>query len=169
GDSTFFHTGMPALLNVSYNKSDVIINIMDNRITAMTGHQENPGTGKTLKGEKAPVFDFEGVAKAVGVDYVRTVDPMNMEETEKTIKEACSQPGPSVVISQRTCVLLDKKQFSGPLHIDNELCNQCKLCLRLGCPAISLKDDNLVIDSQLCSGCGLCAQVCSRNAILPEI
>ncbi|MFC1558089.1 indolepyruvate ferredoxin oxidoreductase subunit alpha [candidate division KSB1 bacterium] len=168
GDSTFIHSGIPSLVNAVYNQTNITVVILDNRTTAMTGHQENPGTGKTLKGKNTPVFDFEGVAKAVGVNYVRIVDPMNIKETEKTIKEACSQRGVSVVISQRTCVLLDRKQFSGPLHIDIELCNECELCLRLGCPAISLKDGKLVIDSQLCNGCGLCAQVCNRDAILPE-
>lgn len=166
GDSTFIHSGIPSLVNAVYNKTGITVIILDNRTTAMTGHQDNPGTGRTLKGEEAPVFDFEGVVKAIGVDYVRVVDPMNMKETEKIIKEGCSQPGPSVIISRRTCVLLDRNQFSGQVTIDEELCNQCKLCLKLGCPAISLKDDKIIIYPQLCNGCELCLPVCNRGAIL---
>ena len=139
--------------------------VLDNQTTAMTGHQDHPGTGRTLQRQKAPAFNFEAIALAAGVWYVKTIDPMNLKETEQVIREACSHPGPSVVIAKRACILVERDQFPGALEVDTDLCNQCKLCLWLGCPAISLNNQSAVIDPILCVGCELCAQICQKDAI----
>jgi indolepyruvate ferredoxin oxidoreductase alpha subunit len=165
GDSTFIHAGLPSLVNAVYNKANITVIIADNRTTAMTGHQDNPGTGKTLRGEPAPELDFEAVAQAVGVEHVVTVDPLDLEATEKVVREAMSFAGPAVVVARRACVLVDRDQFAGPLQVDTEQCSHCKLCIRLGCPAISMEEDGAVIDQALCAGCELCAQQCPQEAI----
>ena len=170
GDSTFIHSGIPSLVNAVYNGSDLTVLILDNRTTAMTGHQENPGTGHTLQGDPAPEVDFEGLAKSCGVGYVQTVDPIDLEETERVLREAIAVDGPSVIVARRACVLVDKEQFEGALDVDEEACSVCKLCIHLGCPAISLSPETAEIDAGLCVGCELCAQVCPTDAIaLPTI
>ncbi len=174
GDSTFFHTGIPALLDVVYNNSPVVTIIMDNRITGMTGHQENPGTGRTLQGKTAVQVELEPLVKALGVKHVRTVPAFEVEEIEKTLKEFLKLDEPSVLITLEPCALLpEARKKWKPLEVLAEPCNGCGLCFRVGCPAI-LKSEELdaryqrpkaLIDAQLCTGCEVCAEVCPRDAI----
>lgn len=174
GDSTFFHTGIPALINVVYNQSPVITIIMDNRITGMTGHQENPATGHTLQGKETVAIEFEPLVRAMGVKHVKTVEAFQVEEIEKTLKEFLKLDEPSVLITREPCALLPEgRKRWVPLEVITDKCNGCGLCFRIGCPAI-LKSDELderyqrpkaLIDSGLCTGCEICAQVCPREAI----
>jgi indolepyruvate ferredoxin oxidoreductase alpha subunit len=174
GDSTFFHTGIPALLNVVYNHSPVVTIILDNRTTAMTGHQDNPGTGRTLQGAPAPMIPLEPLVRALGVRHVRTLDAFAMDDIEKTLKEYLKLDEPSAVIARQPCALLPegRKRWI-PLAVLDDACNGCTLCFRLGCPAI-LKSDELdehtqrpkaLIDPTLCTGCEVCAEICPRDAI----
>jgi indolepyruvate ferredoxin oxidoreductase alpha subunit len=175
GDSTFFHTGLPALLNVAYNKSDTVTIILDNRTTAMTGHQQHPGTGTTLKGEPTKAVEFEDVARAFGIERVHTVDPYNLKEVEGALRDCLETEGPAVVISRRECALMrEARKLWMTLRVNEERCNGCGLCFEVGCPAI-VKSDVLDektgrakawIDPLLCTGCEICAQVCAREAIL---
>ncbi len=173
GDSTFFHTGLPALANVVYNQSPVVTIIMDNRVTGMTGHQENPGTGHTLQGKPAPRIELEPLVRALGVRHVKTVPAFHVDEIEKTLKEYLKLDEPSVLITEEECALLPsaRKRWVPLEVLDN--CNGCTLCFRIGCPAI-LKSTELdektqrpkaLIDASLCTGCEVCAQVCPRDAI----
>jgi indolepyruvate ferredoxin oxidoreductase alpha subunit len=166
---------MPGLMNVAYNKSNVITIIMDNRITGMTGHQDNPGTGLTLQHQETSQVDFEALVKAIGISKVKTVEAYNVKEIETTLKEWMKEEDPVVLITKHECALLpsQRKQYL-PLEVDTEKCNGCSLCFRIGCPAIS-KSEQLdpkyerplaVIDPLLCTGCEICAQVCPRDAIL---
>ncbi|MHB8156887.1 MAG: indolepyruvate ferredoxin oxidoreductase subunit alpha [Desulfocucumaceae bacterium] len=165
GDSTFFHSGITGLINVIYNNGNTTVLILDNSTTAMTGHQEHPATGKTLMGKEAPVVDLEGLVKALGVKRVRTVDPLNLLQLTEVIKEEVEAPGPSVVIARRPCVLV-KREPAPAITVDRDLCTGCKTCLRLGCPAISVKDKVSSVDSMSCTGCGLCTQVCKFGALI---
>ncbi len=175
GDSTFFHAGLPALLNVAYNRSDTIVIILDNRTTAMTGHQEHPGTGVTLKGEQTKAVEVEDVAKAFGIKRVYTVDPYNLKEVESALRDCLAADGPAVVISRRECALLpEARKAWRPIKVIEERCNGCGLCFGIGCAAI-VKSERLDekterakawIDPLLCTGCEICAQVCARKAIL---
>jgi len=174
GDSTFFHTGMPALLNTAYNQSDVVTIILDNRTTAMTGHQENPATGKNLAGDPAIRVDFEALAHAMGIQNTFRIDPYKLDETEAAIRETLQSDGPSVIVAERACALLPEARKDWiPLDVNPDRCNGCGLCIRIGCPAILQSDDvdlktgrNLVtIDPLLCTGCEICAQICARGAI----
>ena len=173
GDSTFFHTGIPALANVVYNQSPVVTIIMDNRVTGMTGQQENPGTGHTLQGKPAPRIELEPLVRALGVKHVKTVPAFHVDEIEKTLKEYLKLDEPAVLITEEECALLPsaRKRWVPLEVLDN--CNGCTLCFRIGCPAI-LKSDELdektqrpkaLIDASLCTGCEVCAQVCPREAI----
>ncbi|MGQ9489212.1 MAG: indolepyruvate ferredoxin oxidoreductase subunit alpha [Anaerolineae bacterium] len=174
GDSTFFHTGIPALINVMYNQSPVVTIIMDNRSTGMTGHQENPGTGHTLQGKPAPRIELEPLVRALGVKHVKTVPAFHVDEIEKTLKEYLKLDEPSVLITEEPCALLpEARKRWVPLEVLGDKCNGCTLCFRIGCPAI-LKSDELdektrrpkaLIDPSLCTGCEVCAQVCPRHAI----
>lgn len=176
GDSTFFHTGMAALLNVGYNRGNTIVNIMDNRITAMTGHQGNPGTGKTLQNQDSAAVELEPLVRAMGFEQVTTVDSYQYKEVEQAFKQAAEQSGSSVVITRRECALLPQvRQTYLPLRINAEKCIACYTCLRTGCPALKKSADNFYektgrpkseIDPILCTGCELCAQVCPTGAIL---
>jgi indolepyruvate ferredoxin oxidoreductase alpha subunit len=175
GDSTFFHTGMPALLNVAYNKSDTVTIILDNRTTAMTGHQENPATGKDLSGEPTPNIDFQEISKSLGIKNTYLIDPYDLKRTETVLREALEKDGPAVIVAERACALLpDARADWVALEINPERCNGCGLCFQIGCPAVLQSDEidsksgrNLaVIDPLLCTGCEICAQVCARRAIL---
>ena len=175
GDSTFFHTGMPALLNVSYNKSNTVTIILDNRTTAMTGHQENPSTGRTLRGEETYAVDFEDMAHAMGIEHVYTVDPYDLKQTETALRAALEVEGPAVIVAVRECALLPKARRAWmALEVDLERCIACSKCFKVGCPAIVRSDQvysktgqfKARIDPLLCTGCEICAQVCPNEAIL---
>ncbi len=175
GDSTFFHTGMPALLNVSYNKSNTVTIILDNRTTAMTGHQENPSTGRTLRGEETYAVDFEDMAHAMGIEHVYTVDPYDLKQTETALRAALEVEGPAVIVAERECALLPKVRRAWmALEVDPERCIACDRCFKVGCPAIVRSDQvypktgrfKARIDPLLCTGCEICAQVCPNEAIL---
>ncbi len=173
GDSTFFHTGLPALANVVYNQSPVITIIMDNRVTGMTGQQENPGTGHTLMGKTAPRIELEPLVRALGITHVKTVPAFNVGEIERTLKEYLKLDEPTVLITEEPCALLpEARKRWVPLEVlDN--CNGCTLCFRIGCPAILTSDEldektqrpKALIDASLCTGCEVCAQVCPRDAM----
>jgi indolepyruvate ferredoxin oxidoreductase alpha subunit len=175
GDSTFFHTGIPALANVAYNQSNVVTIILDNRITGMTGHQQNPGTGYTLQMQETPALELEPLVRALGIERVKTVPAYDVKALDETLKEFLKADGPSVLITREECALLPnaRKRWL-PLEVIAEKCNGCTMCFRIGCPAI-LKSDELdektqrpkaLIDALLCTGCEVCAQVCPRDAIL---
>jgi indolepyruvate ferredoxin oxidoreductase, alpha subunit len=166
GDSTFIHAGIPSLVNAVYNRTPITVVIADNRTTAMTGQQPNPGTGQTLQGEPTHELDFEALARAVGVGYVATIDPMDIEPAEQVLRQAMAHPGPAVVVARRPCVFVDRGQYAGAVAVDAEKCTRCKLCIRIGCPAISLDDDAAVVDSNLCLGCELCADICPQDAFI---
>ena len=170
GDSTFFHSGITGLIDAVYNQSNLKIVILDNRITAMTGHQENPGTGKTLQGEKAPIIEIEQLVRAVGVkeENIRVVNPYNLAATEQAVRDAYTATEPFVMITKRPCALLKevRQARSGQFYvIDAEKCKQCKACLRIGCPALALKGEQVIIEREMCNSCGLCQQVCKFAAI----
>ena len=163
GDSTFFHGGMPGLLNIAYNKSNVCVIILDNSTVAMTGHQPTPGSGKNALGEQTKIIELADVARSLGIEKVEIVDPYNVEETRKALKGALDYHGPSVIISRRPCPLLIKR---GPRREVLEDCNRCGVCVeQFGCPAISLNDDRAEIDTTLCYGCGVCETICPFDAI----
>ncbi len=164
GDSTFFHSGLTALLDLVYSGSRATVIILDNRTTAMTGHQDHPGTGVTLQGvERSPV-ELEPLCRALGVNRVFTVDPLQLRELEALIRAELAAAEPSVIITRRPCTLL-KRTPAVSLAVDPQRCNDCGLCLELGCPALSRSEERAVIDATICTGCGLCLQVCRRKAI----
>lgn len=165
GDSTFIHSGMTGLANIVYNQSPSTVIILDNSITGMTGHQQNPATGLTLKGRPAPMLNIEAVCRAIGVSRVVVVDPNNLKECERVIREELDAPEPSVVIARRPCALLKYVKHEMPLVVNAEKCVGCKSCLKIGCPAISMIDGRAVIDSSICVGCGLCADMCKLGCI----
>ena len=165
GDSTFIHSGITGLIEIAYNKGINTVLILDNSITGMTGHQDNPTTGKTLKGEATVSVDLEDLSHAVGIKRVLVVDPFDLEKLQSTIKEELAADEPSVIVVQRPCALLKNVKFPGPVKIDTDKCKRCKACLKLGCSAISDKGDHIEIDQTLCNGCGLCSRVCKFDAI----
>lgn len=165
GDSTFMHSGITGLVNIAYNNSNSTVMILDNSITGMTGHQQNPTTGYTLKGDVSSKICLEDLCKAVGINRVRVIDPYDLKETENAIKEELAVDEPSVIISRRPCALLKYVKHNSPLFVDKDKCKTCKACLKIGCPAISIKEGKAKIDSTQCTGCGLCAELCSFGAI----
>lgn len=165
GDSTFMHSGMTGLVNIAYNSTNSTVIILDNSITGMTGHQQNPTTGKNLKGDPAAAVNLEELCKAIGIKRVRVVDPYNLAETEAAIKEELAAPEASVIISRRPCALLKYVKHKPALKVVNDKCRGCKMCLKLGCPAISVRDGKAVIDHTQCVGCGICTEVCKFGAI----
>ncbi len=167
GDSTFMHSGITGLVDIVYNKGINTVIILDNSITGMTGHQDNPTTGKTIRGEATKQVDLIALCKAVGVDRVTVADPFDVKNFEKVVKEEVAADEPSVIIAQRPCALLKTVKYSGHCKIGDN-CRNCKMCLKLGCPAISLRDGKVVIDETQCNGCGLCVNVCPFGAISKE-
>ena len=168
GDSTFAHSGLTGLLNTSYNQGDSTVVVLDNRTTAMTGRQENPVTGVTLAGEETFELDLDTVAQALGASSVVTIDPHDLAATEATLREEDARPGLSVVIAKAPCALKVRSD-EPPVAVDDEACSACGVCIRLGCPAISVGDEEkAVIDVALCVGCGHCVQVCKYDAIVPS-
>ncbi len=165
GDSTFMHSGITGLVNIAYNATNSTVIILDNSITGMTGHQQNPTTGKNLKGDPAAAVNLKELCKAVGIKRVRVVDPYNLAETEAAIKEELAISEPSVIISRRPCALLKYVQHKPALKVVTDKCKGCKMCLKLGCPAISVKNGKAVIDHTQCVGCGICTEVCKFDAI----
>ncbi len=165
GDSTFMHSGMTGLVNIAYNGSNSTVIILDNSITGMTGHQQNPTTGKNLKGDVAAKVDLTAVCHACGIERVKVVDPYDLAETEKVILEELKADEPSVIISRRPCALLKTVVHKGPITVKTDACRGCKACMKIGCPAISMKDKKAVIDNTLCTGCGVCAQLCKFGAL----
>lgn len=166
GDSTFIHSGITGLINIAYNATNSTVIILDNSITGMTGHQQNPTTGYNLKGDPASKVSLEALCKAVGIGRVRVVDPYNMKETEAAVLEELAAEEPSVIISRRPCALLKYVKHKPALNVDREKCRSCKMCLKIGCPAISIKDGKAEIDRTLCVGCGICTEMCRFDAIV---
>ncbi|MBQ6701925.1 MAG: indolepyruvate ferredoxin oxidoreductase subunit alpha [Clostridia bacterium] len=165
GDSTFMHSGMTGLVNISYNNSNSTVIILDNSITGMTGHQHNPTTGYNLKGDPAAKVDLEALCKAIGINSVRVVDPYDIAMCENVIKEELAKNEPSVIISRRPCALLKYVKHSSPIKVDADKCKSCKMCMKIGCPAISIVNGKAVIDATLCTGCGVCTQLCKFGAM----
>ena len=169
GDSTFFHSGITPLLDMIYNKGTGVVVVMDNRITAMTGGQPNPGMGKTLMGEDTVATDIIELAKSLGVKNVQEIDTYNLKETEKIIKEALQKDELTVLVCKKPCVL-QYKVFKPALKVDQEKCKGCKACLRVGCIAIGMTEvdgePKAEIDPTLCTGCEVCMQVCKFDAII---
>lgn len=165
GDSTFIHSGITGLINIAYNATNSTVIILDNSITGMTGHQQNPTTGYNLKGDPASKVSLEALCKAVGIERVRVVDPYNMKETEAAVLEELEIEEPSVIISRRPCALLKYVKHRPALNVNKDKCRTCKLCLKIGCPAISIKDGKADIDKTLCVGCGICTEMCRFDAI----
>ena len=168
GDSTFMHSGITGLVNIAYNESDSTVIILDNSTTGMTGHQQNPTTGFNLKGDPCTKIDLEALCRSVGINRVRVVDPYNLEECDRAIKEEVGCGEPSVIISRRPCALLKTVKHPGPIAVDSAKCIGCKACMKIGCPAISIVDKKAVIDQTQCVGCNVCSQLCRQNAIGKE-
>ncbi len=165
GDSTFMHSGMTGLANIAYNQSNSVVIILDNSITGMTGHQQNPTTGYNIKGDPAGKIDLEALCRAMGFERVRVIDPYDLAQCDAAIKEELAAQGPSVIISRRPCALLKYVKHKAPLKCNREKCIGCKSCMRIGCPAISMKDGKACIDTTLCVGCGVCSQLCKFGAL----
>ncbi len=165
GDSTFMHSGITGLVNMAYNESNATVIIVDNSITGMTGHQQNPTTGFNLKGDPCAKIDLETLCRAVGIKRVRVVDPYNLAQCDEAIKEELAANEPSVIISRRPCALLKYVKHKAPLTVDADKCVGCKACMKIGCPAISMVDGKAKVDATQCVGCGVCEQLCRIGAL----
>ncbi|MEN6328484.1 MAG: indolepyruvate ferredoxin oxidoreductase subunit alpha [Syntrophomonas sp.] len=166
GDSTFVHSGITPLIDVVYNKGTSTVLILDNDTTAMTGHQDHPATGKTVASEPTHKLDIEGLVRAIGINNVRVVDPLKLDQLEQALKEELDRREPSVIIAKRPCVLLGKTTVTDKYVVDEELCKSCKLCIKIGCTGISFIDETKkAVMTSNCVGCGLCPQVCKFDAI----
>ena len=164
GDSTFIHSGVTGLINVAYNESNSTVIILDNSITGMTGHQQNPTTGYNIKGDPAGKIDLESLCRAMGFKRVRVVDPYNLKECDQAVKEELSADEASVIISRRPCALLKYVKHKAPLAVNKDKCIGCKSCMKIGCPAISMKEGKAHVDFTQCVGCGVCEQLCPVGA-----
>lgn len=165
GDSTFIHSGMTGITDISYNMSNSTVIILDNSITGMTGHQQNPTTGKNLRGEPAGKVDLEALCKALGFNRVRVVDPYDLKAVEEAVTEELAAKEPSIIISRRPCVMIKGTVHKPPISVDESKCVGCKQCMSIGCPAIAVKDKKAHIDPTLCIGCKVCSQMCKFGAI----
>ena len=165
GDSTFMHSGITGLVNMAYNESNATVIIVDNSITGMTGHQQNPTTGYNLKGDPCAKIDLETLCRAVGIKRVRVVDPYNLAQCDEAIKEELAANEPSVIISRRPCALLKYVKHKAPLSVDTDKCVGCKACMRIGCPAVSIVNGKAKVDATQCVGCGVCEQLCKFGAL----
>lgn len=168
GDSTFIHSGITGLINVVYNKGNSTVIILDNSITGMTGHQDNPLTGKTIRGEATKQVDLVKLCEAVGVENIRVADPFDLKEFKRVVKEEVEKDEPSVIIAQRPCALLKSVHYTGKMTVDEKACVNCKMCLKIGCPAISFDGEKIKIDNTQCNGCGYCEQICNKHALKKE-
>lgn len=166
GDSTFVHSGITGLIDIVYNQGISTVMILDNSTTGMTGHQDNPATGLTLKGEKTNILNLVEIVKAVGINRIKVVNPFHLKELEEIIKEETKTDEPSIIIASAPCELLDKKSIREPYMISEDKCKKCGACMKLGCPAIQKKDGVYRIDDAICSGCTLCSSVCRFNSIM---
>ena len=164
GDSTFMHSGMTGLANIAYNQSNSTVIILDNSITGMTGHQQNPTTGYNIKGDPAGKIDLEALCKAMGFTRVRVVDPYDLKACDAVLKEELAANQPSVIISRRPCALLKYVKHEAPLKVDIVKCVGCRSCMKIGCPAISIREGKAHVDNTLCVGCGVCEQLCPVQA-----
>jgi indolepyruvate ferredoxin oxidoreductase alpha subunit len=164
GDSTFFHSGMTGAAEIIYNKGNMVPVVLDNSITGMTGHQDNPGSGKNLQGEIAVALRIEKILASMGYENIIIVDPQDLKATEAAIKEELAADEPSVIVVRRPCALLKWVKHKPAFHIDADKCRSCKACMQIGCPAIVF-DGKAAIDPTLCVGCGLCQQLCRFGAI----
>ncbi len=167
GDSTFFHAGLPALANLAYNQGGGLVVILDNHTTAMTGHQDHPGTGRTLMAKTAPALDPEAIARALGVEQVATVDAYDLDAFLRTAREFLASRRPAVIVARRPCALKTRRRQRAPLVVA-EACNGCGICLRLGCPPLLRDGEKVRVDPDLCTGCGVCVAVCPRRALTTE-
>ena len=167
GDSTFMHSGITGLVDIVYNKGNNTVIILDNSITGMTGHQDNPTTGYTIRGEETKQVNLVALCKAVGIEHIAVCDPFDVKAFEEVVKTEINREAPSVIIAQRPCALLKKVKYTGHCKITDK-CKNCKMCMKLGCPAITLKDGKVIIDATQCNGCGLCVNVCPFEAIEKE-
>ena len=165
GDSTFMHSGVTSLIDIAYNRSNSTVIILDNSITGMTGHQQNPTTGLTIKGDPTSAVDLEALCRAIGISDVQVVDPYDLKATRAALKAALNAECPSVIISRRPCALLKTVKHKPALTVDTDKCIGCKACMGIGCPAISMKDGKAVIDATQCVGCGVCTDLCPKKAI----
>jgi len=165
GDSTFMHSGITGLVNIAYNESNSTVIIVDNSITGMTGHQQNPTTGFNLKGDPCAKIDLETLCHAVGIKRVRVVDPYDLAACDAAIKEELAANEPSVIISRRPCALLKYVKHKPALTVDEDKCVGCKMCMNIGCPAISVKNGKAKVDATQCVGCGVCQQLCKLGAL----
>jgi indolepyruvate ferredoxin oxidoreductase alpha subunit len=166
GDSTFFHSGVTGLLDIAYNKGTSTIIVVDNRTTAMTGHQDHPGTGRTLMGEVTGEVSIEAIGRACGIRRVRTVDPYDIDATVKALREELAAEEPSLIVSKAACPLNTRERVGEPKCVDEEKCKNCHACLKLGCPALECAGEGAPeVNPLLCNGCGLCMQVCKPGAI----
>ena len=164
GDSTFMHSGMTGLANIAYNQSNSTVIILDNSITGMTGHQQNPTTGYNIKGDPAGKIDLESLCRAMGFNRVRVVDPYDLKACDQAVKEELAADEPSVIISRRPCALLKYVKHNPPLKVNTDKCIGCKSCMKIGCPAVSIKEGKAHVDNTLCVGCGVCEQLCPVGA-----
>ena len=166
GDSTFFHSGITGALEIIYNMGNVIPCVLDNSITGMTGQQENPGSGATLMGQTVPSIKIEEILTACGFKKVIVVDPQDLDAMQKAVNDALGSVVPAAIITRRPCLLIKKaKPETGKCRVITDKCRSCKLCLKVGCPSIFIRDGKAKIDETLCTGCTVCAQVCHFQAI----